>query len=564
MDKKKRLPVGISDFKNIIEENYYFVDKSLFIKDVLNDDSKIILLPRPRRFGKTLNMTMLKAFVEKTDENNAYLFKNLKISKDKNFMLKQGQYPVIYLTFKDVKQDNWDDCFRKICSSVAYEYTQHRYLLKSDRIYNEDKLYIQKIINKECIKSELEESIKKLSEFLYLHHKVKPFVLIDEYDTPINKGYDSDYYEEIISFLRNFLSGGLKDNINLEKGVLTGIYRVAKESIFSGLNNPGVYTILRSEYNQFFGVTEAELDTITEFYGVENKRNIISKWYNGYNFGGEIIYNPWSIVNFLSSNDRFPRPYWIQTSENAIIRKLVLSEKIDKKNIEELITGNGIVKTLDEHVSFKDLDNKNESVWSFLTFSGYLNAVQINNDRRPKYKLTMPNQEVEIFFEDIFSVWLENTIGSKKLDYMLKALITGDIKTFEKILNEFVLSILSYYDTNKDEPEKVYHAFFLGMFLNLTDNYDIISNKESGYGRFDCMIIPKDITKKGFVIEIKKVEREFENEDFDKAVESALKQIKDKKYDQTLKDRGIKDITHIGIAVEKKKVKIKELKIKDT
>ncbi len=500
-------------------------------------------------------MTMLKIFVEKTEEDNSILFKNLKISKEKEFE-KQGQYPVIYLTFKDVKQNNWEACFEKICELIGDEYSRHNYLLKSNTINDENKSYIKRIIKKECNQSDLESSLKKLSEFLNLNHKVKPFILIDEYDTPINKGYDSAYYDQIVLFLRNFLSGGLKDNVNLEKGVLTGIYRVAKESIFSGLNNPGVYTILRSEYNQFFGVSEKELDLILKYYGVEKEKDTISEWYNGYNFGGETIYNPWSIVNFISSKDRLPRPYWIQTSENEIIRKLVLSEKMERVEINELIIGNGLQKTLDEHISFKDLDKSDESVWSFLTFSGYLKAKLVKTGKRPEYKLTIPNTEVSVFFEDILLTWLKNRIGSRKLDFMLKSLLSGDIRTFEKILSEFVLSVLSYYDTDKDEPEKVYHAFFLGIFLNISEDYEVNSNRESGYGRYDFVIIPKDKNKMGFVIEIKKVEREAENEDFDKAIVSALKQIKEKKYDQVLKDRGIKNITLMGIAVENKKVKI--------
>ncbi len=552
---KKRLPVGISDFKSIIEENYYFIDKSLFIKDIIYDDSKIILLPRPRRFGKTLNMTMLKTFVEKSEEDNSYLFKGLKISNDKKIMEELGQYPVIYLTFKDIKEENWDKCFQKLCNLIKNEYQRHIYLSTSVNLAEPDKKSIERIIDGQCDEVDLSESLKNLSKFLYLHHKVKPFILIDEYDTPINKGYDSDYYEKVVNFLRNFLSGGLKDNANLEKGVLTGIYRVAKESIFSGLNNLGVYTILDKEYSNFFGLLQNEVDKLVKDYSLEDKKDDIQSWYNGYNFGGQIVYNPWSLINFVSRNGIL-KPYWIQTSENGIIRKLINSERTNRIEVKELISGIGLEKTLDEHISFKDLDNSEEAVWSFLTFSGYLKAELVKAGKRPEYKLTIPNTEVEVFFEDILLLWLNNTIGSKKLDFMLKALLSGDIKTFEKILSEFVLSVLSFYDTGKDEPEKVYHAFFLGIFLNLSEDYEIISNRESGYGRYDCVMIPENIKKKGFVIEIKKVEREFENEDFDKAIKSALDQIKEKKYDQVLRDRGIKDIIHIGIAVENKKVKM--------
>ncbi len=343
---------------------------------------------------------------------------------------------------------------------------------------------------------------------------------------------------------------------------MTGIYRVAIESIFSGVNNLGVYSILRSEYNQFFGVTETELDIIVKYYGADKEKAVITQWYNGYNFGGEIIHNPWSIINFLSSNDKFPRPYWIQTSENAIIRKLILSESIKKKSIVDLISGNGIIKTLDEHISFKDLDESKESFWSFLTFSGYLKVEPTEfKDMDQYYRLTIPNIEVKKFYKDIVLTWLNDTVGSEKLDYMLESLVTGNIRVFEKLLNEFVLSVLSYYDTDKDEPEKVYHAFFLGLFLNLSDRYEIKSNRESGYGRYDCVLIPKNITGKGFVIEIKKVDRLIEEEDFDKAINSALSQIKEKKYDQVLREREIKDITHIGIAVENKKVKMKTVQI---
>ena len=559
MVMKKKLPVGISDFRKVIERDYYFIDKSLFIKDILNDDSETVLLPRPRRFGKTLNMTMLRTFVEKTEEDNSVLFKDLKITKE-NEWEKQGQYPVIYLTFKDIKEKNWDKCFQKLCALIKDEYQKHNYLQKSNDLEKLDKKYIDKIINGDCDEVDLSESLKNLSKFLHFHHKVKPFILIDEYDTPINKGYDSDYYEKVVSFLRNFLSGGLKDNVHLEKGVLTGIYRVAKESIFSGLNNLGVYSILDDSYSDYFGLLQKEVDVIIQEYKLEDKTDDIQSWYNGYNFGGKIIYNPWSIINFVSRKGVL-KAYWIQTSENAIIRKLILSESIKKKSLIDLISGNGIIKTLDEHISFKDLDESKESFWSFLTFSGYLKVELFKLGKRPEYKLTIPNMEVEIFFEEILLLWLNETVGSEKLDYMLESLVTGNIRVFEKLLNEFVLSVLSYYDTDKDEPEKVYHAFFLGLFLNLSDKYEIKSNRESGYGRYDCVLIPKEITGKGFVIEIKKVDRLIEEEDFDKAINSALNQIKEKKYDQVLRDRGIKDIAHMGIAVENKKVKMKAVQI---
>ncbi|OBR95012.1 putative AAA-ATPase [Clostridium ragsdalei P11] len=559
----KRISLGYSDFKRTVEDNYYFVDKTLFIKEVVEDGSAVILLPRPRRFGKSMNMSMLKCFFEKTEESNGELFKDLKIYSDKEIMKKQGQYPVIFITFKDEKYSKWEFCETGLRKIIKDEFAKHRYILKSDILDPFEKEEFIKILEEKADYVTYLRGLKILSNYLYRFYKQKVVILIDEYDVPIQSGYLNGYYDEIIEFMRNFLSAGLKDNENLEKGILTGILtgilRVAKESIFSGLNNINVCTILSSEYSEYFGFTEEEVEETLKYYGIEANMEELTNWYNGYIFGDRVIYNPWSVLNYVKRwKDGF-KPYWTNTSSNDLVKTLVTKGGADLKgDLEELIKGRSIEKRINEDIVMGEIDKNTENVWSFLLFSGYLKVVKKRIDMGEMYcNLSIPNMEVNYLYRQIILGWFKESINNDKFNIMLKSLVTGDIKTFGKILKDFVKNSMSYFDAAGSESEKVYHAFVLGMLLGLGDNYEVKSNRESGYGRYDVMVIPKDISKIGIVIEFKKVDEDDE-EDLEKAADSALKQIRDKDYKSELIEKDIKNIIELGIAFEGKKVLVKE------
>ncbi len=554
----KKISIGITDFKEIINNNYYLVDKSLFIKEIMEDGSKVLLIPRPRRFGKTINMSMLKYFFEKTDEDNSFLFKELYIYKCKDVMEKQGKYPVIYLTFKDEKYLSWKDCKSGMKFVIGNEFKRHKYLLKSNIMDDEEKETYKDIMNLKADDIYYHKSLLSLSMYLSKYYNEKTVIIIDEYEVPIQGGYTGNYYEDIINFMRNFLSGGLKDNIYLEKAILTGILRVAKESIFSGLNNLNVYSILKNKYSSYFGFSEVEIEEIFKYYEVEFKLDEVKSWYNGYVFGENVIYNPWSILNYVNNYEEGLQPYWINTSSNDLVKSLITKGGHQlKSELEDLIQDKSITKEINENIEMKEIDKSTENVWSFLLLSGYLKTVK--NTRKPDGRLVcelaIPNIEVKYLYNEIIMSWFRESINNDEFNFMLNSLINGDIKTFGKILKKFVLSSVSYFDISGQESEKVYHAFVLGMLIALSEDYEVKSNRESGYGRYDIMIIPKDKNKIGIIMEFKKVDRDDE-EDLKKAAEEGLKQIRERKYKQELIAREIKNIIEIGVAFEGKDVMV--------
>ena len=560
----KKLPVGISDFKEIIEENYYYADKSLLIRDVVEIGSKAMLMPRPRRFGKTLNIMMLKYFFEKTDKDFSYLFTNLAIWQEgEKYRNMQGKYPVIYLTFKDVKSSEWDECYSFMKRLIADEFSRHWYVLESGLLNEMEKDFFVRIIKLTGDTADYQIALKKLSEYLYIYHQTKVIVLIDEYDTPIHEGYVEKYYKKIVGFMKNMLSGVLKDNTSLEKAVLTGILRVSKESIFTGLNNFKVYSLIKNDFSTYFGLTENEVEQIIKYYTIEHELDDIKRWYNGYIFGNHVIYNPWSIINFADSPNEGLRPYWINTSGNALIKQLITSSgSAIKKDIEKLIRGEKIQKSIQDDMVFDDLDKEEDVLWSFLLFTGYLKAVSVEfvDEGRWVCELQIPNREVVYFYKNTLVDWFKLSTTSTKMQAMLEGLIEGEIDVFEYHFKEFVVRTMSYFDPTGEEPERVYHAFVLGMLLNLSDNYIIKSNRESGLGRYDITIMPKVKTRKAYIFEFKKVDPA-RKETLEIALEKALRQIEQKRYDIELIDAGIRseDIIRVGVAFEGKELLMKQM-----
>ena len=552
----KKIALGESDFRSIIENNEYFVDKSLLIKEIFEDSSRIILIPRPRRFGKTLNLSMIRYFVERCDEDRRYLFNNLLIEKEQDIMKRQGIYPTIYLTFKDEKHDKFEDFQMKLAFFVSEIYKKHYYLYES-LTFQVDKDYFDKIINKVSTKAELEMSLKNLSKYLYDYYGEKIIILIDEYDTPIQHSYFSGIYDDTIAFMRNFLSNTLKDNIYLEKALLTGILRVARESIFSGLNNLDVYSILKEGYSDKFGFTEVEIEKMLNDFNIVKEKDEFKRWYNGYLFGNTVIYNPWSTLSYLKDKNEYFMPYWVNTSENKII-KTILSKGSDglKKSFEELLKGNTIETTIDENIIMADIEANENNVWSFLLLSGYLKVVdKIRKEDEIYYKVAIPNVEVKHMYNKIIKDWASESYVSSEYNEMLKALINFDYEVFEEIFIDYVEKSLSYFDVSGEEPERVYHSFVLGMLVALNNTHYVLSNRESGYGRYDVMVIPKDITKPGIIIEFKRA-RKNNKKTIEQLIEEAKKQIEDKKYETELLSRGITDIKKLVIVFKGKEVSV--------
>lgn len=579
---KKTIQIGTSDFKELIEKNNYFVDKSLLIKEFIENGAKIILTPRPRRFGKTLNLSMLKYFFDvRTKEETKDLFKGLKIENEKEIMKLQGEYPVIFITFKNVKYFNYEDFEDGLMFLLSNLYKEHEYLIESDKLSKIDKQDYIDMMERKASTAALCNGISSLMGYMNKHYGKRVMLFIDEYDVPIQEGYLNEgnptyirslgafekpntrfglsQHDEMITLIRNLLTSALKDNPYAEKSLITGILRVAKESIFSGLNNLEVNTILRYSFNNKFGFTEEEIEVLTKYYNADDELEGIKDWYNGYIFGGEIIYNPWSVLNYLKNRREGFMPYWINSSSNDLIKRLLLKgdNKI-KIELEELIEGKSINKVVDDNIVMSEVEDSNENIWSFLTLSGYLKAVKTENiEGILNCELEIPNKEVHIFYRNLIEKWFKETLNNQKYNTMLEALITKDLEVFEEIFTDFVMKNMSYFDVSGEEPEKVYHAFVLGMIVSLADKYEVKSNKESGYGRYDVMLIPRNVSKPGIIIEFKRI-KESISKTIDEGVREALNQIEEKRYETELQDRGISDILKLAIVFKGKRVKIVE------
>ncbi len=555
---EKKLPIGIDDFKKLRTENYYYIDKSLLIKEIIDEPAEVVLLPRPRRFGKTLNLSMLRYFFEPGKTENSNLFTDLKIAEaGEKYWAQQGEFPVIQLDFKGTKSRNWESCRERIKRTIANEYERHHYLLASDIFLEHECEEYNQIMALEADQTTYEFALENLADYLARYHQKKVVILIDEYDEPIQSGYLNGFYEEIIDFMRGLLTRALKGNSQLKQGVLSGILRIAKESIFSGLNNLLVSTLIDSRYDKYFGLLESEVKEICDSYNLRDQFKKVRDWYNGYSFGEQTIYNPWSILNFIYSSGQL-EPYWVNTSGNELIKRTIIEGSSQlKSDLEVLIAGNSVEKKIDKDIVFSDLDDSSEAVWSFLLFSGYLTAENQKRKGGQLYcQLEIPNLEIQYIYEEIILDWLEENITSSELELMLTSLVNGEIETFAAIFQEFVINSMSNFDTGGEEPEKTYHAFVLGLLLNLRDDYQVKSNRESGYGRYDVMIIPDDKEKLGIVMEFKRVNK-YKQETLEEAVAAALNQIKERKYKQELVSWGVENILELGIGFAGKNVLVK-------
>lgn len=541
----KQLPIGVSDFKELIEGNYYFIDKTNLLKEIVQDGAKVKLFTRPRRFGKTLNMSMLRYFFDiKNAENHRKLFTGLDI-RESSYFEKQGKYPVIYLSLKDIKEVSWQDCSRRIRKVLSDLFAEYKYLrddLDQRDLKNFDGIWLEEADGNYF------DALKDLSKYLSRYHEKKVVILLDEYDTPMVSAYENGYYEEAMTFFRNFYSAALKDNICLELGVMTGILRVAKEGIFSGLNNLAVYSILDERYSSYFGLTEMEVKEALNYYELKSNLQEVKEWYDGYCFGKIEIYNPWSIINYISN--RKVGAYWVGTSNNFLVYDLLEKSGRDIfEDLRKIFQGSSLPKTLDYSFSFQDMQNPNE-VWQLLTHSGYLKAEELGEKER--YALSIPNREIYSFFEKSF---LNRFLGGVDLfQEMIKELKKENLLRFERKLQSILSHSMSYYDGSMQE--KYYHNLVLGMLLSLTKEYHVRSNQESGYGRYDLLLEPKRKEDTAYLFEFKVAKRE---EDLEKKAEEAITQMEENHYDVELRERGIAKLLLLGIAFCGKKVKVKFL-----
>ena len=539
----KKIPIGVDDFKKLIENNALYIDKTKFITELLDDAAEVKLFIRPRRFGKTLNMSTLKYFFDiKNASENRKLFNGLDIEKSV-YISEQGKYPVIFISMKGIKTKDWEHCLYDLKGLIGDLYNEFEYIRE---VLNESELNtFNKIWLKEDI-AEYKNALKILTTYLYKYYKKEVILLIDEYDTPLITSYKYGYYDEALPFFKVFYGEALKTNPYLKMGIMTGIIRVIKAGIFSDLNNLRVYSILNRQYSDFFGFTQSEVESALKYFNIENEIPEVKSWYDGYKFGDSGVYNPWSILNFLT--DKKLIPYWIDTSDNFLINQTLKSVNSDTmETLQKLFSGESVEENINGNSDLSILLG-DEEVWELLLFSGYLTIdKKIGEDYENVYTLRLPNREVKEFFKQKF---IDINFGESLFRNTMESLKKNKIEDFEKYLQNILLKSTSYNDTKNED---FYHGLILGMSLFLDRDYYVNSNKESGLGRYDVIIEPKNKNNRGFILEFKVVKEEV---DLDKVSKEAIEQIINKKYDIQLKERGIKDITLVGIAFFKKLLKV--------
>ncbi len=554
---KKPLPVGISDYVRAQSE-YYYVDKTLLIRDFLDRKALVSLFTRPRRFGKTLNMDMLRVFFEKSDEDTSHYFTDKKIWKcGKKYTEHQGKYPVIFLSFKDVKFDSWEATRAKIAELLQEEYGRHSELKNSDFLKEYEHEYYQKVFDGKANEVELSASLQKLSQMLSEHHGKAPIIIIDEYDTPIQEGYSKDFYDEIIGFMRVFFSGGFKDNKNLSYGFLTGILRIAQESIFSGLNNLTVNSIMDEEYDEFFGFTESEVQGMLDAYGIREKEEELKAWYNGYLFGNKEIYNPWSVINYISRGC-LPQAYWVNTGTNEILVDVLqtANDEITEK-LYALLQGEPVVAKIDQNVVYRSLAEDPANIYSLLLVAGYLKTPkkELQHDGSWLCQVSIPNREIAaVYKSEIMSHLMQiGAIERTTANKIAESLYALDLTKLQKGITEYLNKSISFYDSGS---EGFYHGLVLGLIAMMDNLYKIKSNRESGDGRYDISLFPRDKKYPGIIMELKS-DKNLSDEKLDDLSADALDQIDDKRYDAQMREDGVGHILKLGIAFSGKKVKIR-------
>ena len=547
--------IGISDFKVLRLRNNYFIDKSMYIKDIIDNQSGVVLITRPRRFGKTLNMSMLRYYFNIMEKNNKELFNGLKImEQDKKYTSKLGFYPVIYLTLKDAGLMNYEYMIMQMKTIMMEMFYEHRYILESDKIADGEKNIFKRILNAEATDIDLINSLKILSKMLYVYYDKPVILLIDEYDVPIQAAYVEGYYEDAIKFLKTFYGTTFKDNPYLEKAILTGVSRIAKESLFSGMNNFKVYTIMDNEFADDFGITEDEMKKIIKDFNIQDEEKEIKKWYDGYNIGNvEGIYNPWSILNYLT--DKELKPYWVNTSSNDLIKRILEKSTTLKEQMERLLKDEAIEATIDLETIIVGIENKEENIWGLMLQTGYLKVEETVSLEERRYKVKLPNNEIKDLIRGIIREWFSNKVLGNDLRSILQDLVSLNLKEFEKKFRVLVEEMFSYMDVGKNTAENFYYAFVLGMLVGLKDTYYVNSNRESGFGRYDIMLEPKDKNGNSFIMEFKVMEN-MEEKTIEDTVENAKKQIEEKEYEENLKERGFTNITKMVYAFNGKEVKM--------
>lgn len=549
--KNKSLPIGVSDFK-LATTGYYYVDKTLMIRDFLDKKPMVSLFTRPRRFGKTLNMDMLRVFFEKTNEDTSVYFKDKQIWQCGDYYTKhQGQYPVIFLTFKDVKSMTWEETFQKIRRLISLEFIRHNELETSSVLTAYEKEQYHLLAKDSGDEVDCQMGLQLLSLLLHKHYGRECIIIIDEYDTPIQQGHTCNFYPEIVNFMRNFFSGGLKDNPHLAFGFLTGILRVAKESIFSGMNNLKTYSILDDGYSSYFGFTEKEVKDMLRYYGKDDKYNELSEWYDGYRFGNTEIFNPWSVINYISDNC-FPKAFWQSTGSNEIIGEIIQAATPEiTKDLYKLLCGEKIAAYIDTGVIYPEVQNNPYSIYSFLLVAGYLKVANIypQSDGNFMCDVAIPNKEITFVYEkEVLNRTNQNSLAIS----ISQAIFSKDTQKLQALLEDFMVKSISSID---GANEGFYHGMMLGLCAILGNRYKIRSNRESGLGRFDIQLMPLAKGMPGFIFEFKHTKDE--HTDLSALADSALQQIEAKKYDTELRDNGVNSIISIGIAFRGKSAVVK-------
>ena len=553
--KHKPLPIGVEDFKRLVDNGYYFVDKTLMIKELLENKETVNLFTRPRRFGKTLNMSMLQRFFEATEKSNAYLFDGLKIAAYPEYMAYQGQYPVISISLKSMKQASYTNAFYMYKNLIAKEYEKHKIILESNQILDSEKEVFQNIMEQRADQNVYLNSIRTLSDILAKYYEKNVIILIDEYDVPLENAYHEGFYDDMTNLIRSCFESALKTNPSLEFAVLTGCLRVSRESIFTGLNNLKTYSITKNKFSQYFGFTQAEMQEILQNFSLEQYAGTIAKWYDGYRFGLTEIYNPWSVLNCIDSylqNDMVAcEPYWSNTSSNRIVKRLIEeSNERTKSMVEELINGTPIHTQIFEDVTYGTIDVNQDYIWSFLLFTGYLKIISCETfGDETYYDMVIPNVEIKSIYKNTIRSWFIDHINRDSRTDILESVIHADAEKLEDLLCTWLTNTISCFD----EQENYYHGFVTGLVSGFS-GYMVVSNRESGNGRFDLVVKQRSRWHHAAILEFKVVEK---YNQMTKACEDALKQIEEKDYEASLRDEQYENIAKLGICFCQKRCRVK-------